>query len=211
MSNATTPRLREPIGKGGYSLHVVGGAAAIPEGVMVAQLAADGTLVSGSTASSGPVIGVSTMSASIGATCEIETDRIFLFDNSTGSPCSSTTLIGAAVYAEDNHTIAAASGGTLFLAGTFQGIDPTGKVRVHISTLHASVADVGALTLTALAGTANGTLQALPDPTDTPATVDALRDDIVANLLPPLRNNIADVATQTNAIRTALKNAGLMV
>lgn len=67
-----------------------------------------------------------------------------------------------------------------------------------------------ALTLTALAGTANDTLQALPDPADTPVTADALRDDIVANLLPPLRNNLADIATKLNALLTAMKLAGAM-
>jgi hypothetical protein len=135
MANVTTPQIIETIGKEGYTLHVVGGAAAIPEGVMVAQLAADGTLVNGSTALSGPVIGVSTHSAAIGAVCAVETERDYLFDNDANSPCSAATLIGAAVYCKDNHTVAAASGGTLFYAGTFRGMDPSGKVRVHISPL----------------------------------------------------------------------------
>lgn len=135
MANYTTSQIREVVGKEGYSLHVVGGAAAIPEGVMVAQLAADGTLVSGSTALSGPVIGVSTHSAAIGAQCAVETERDYLFDNDSNSPCSAATLIGAAVFCKDNHTVAAASGGTLFYAGTFRGMDPSGKVRVHISPL----------------------------------------------------------------------------
>jgi hypothetical protein len=50
------------------------------------------------------------------------------------------------------------------------------------------------------AGAANTTLQALPDPADTPATADALRDDVVANLIPALRNNYADLAASNNAI-----------
>lgn len=50
------------------------------------------------------------------------------------------------------------------------------------------------------AGTANDTLQALPDPADTPVSADALRDDLVANLLPVLRNNYADLAATINAI-----------
>lgn len=133
MSNYTTSQIIETIGKEGYTLHVVGGTVAIPEGVMVAQLAADGTLVNGSTALSGPVIGVSRNSAAIGATCEVETDRDYLFDNDANAPCSATTLIGAAVFCKDNHTVAAASGGTLFMAGTFRGMDPSGKVRVHIA------------------------------------------------------------------------------
>ncbi len=56
------------------------------------------------------------------------------------------------------------------------------------------------------AGTANDTIQALPDPTDTPATADALRDDLVAVLIPAIRNNFADVAAKINAILAA--NAG---
>jgi hypothetical protein len=53
------------------------------------------------------------------------------------------------------------------------------------------------------AGTANTTIQAVPDPTDTPASADALRDDIVANLLPAIRNNFADLAAAVNALRGA--------
>lgn len=68
-------------------------------------------------------------------------------------------------------------------------------------------------TLTALTdnsgGTANDTVQALTDPADTPATADALRDDLVANLIPELRNNIADLTAKLNAVRTILVDHGL--
>lgn len=57
------------------------------------------------------------------------------------------------------------------------------------------------------AGTANTTVQAMPDPADTPASADALRDDLVANLLPALRNNIADLTAQINALITDQANA----
>lgn len=66
------------------------------------------------------------------------------------------------------------------------------------------------LTFSAVAGTANTTLEALPNPTDTPATADALRDDLVATLLPPLRNNLADLSTAVNAILSALETAGVI-
>ncbi len=59
-------------------------------------------------------------------------------------------------------------------------------------------------------GTANDTLQAIPDPADSPATADALRDDIVSNVLPSIRNDLADLAAKVNAIRTALVNLGLL-
>lgn len=49
-------------------------------------------------------------------------------------------------------------------------------------------------------GTANTTVQALTDPADTPASADALRDDLVANLIPQLRNNYADLADQHNKL-----------
>ncbi|MCC6426276.1 MAG: hypothetical protein IT435_05595 [Phycisphaerales bacterium] len=70
-------------------------------------------------------------------------------------------------------------------------------------------------TITALtdnsAGTANNTIQAIPDPADSPATADALRDGLVANVLPAIRNNTADNAGKINEIITILKNAGLAV
>lgn len=60
------------------------------------------------------------------------------------------------------------------------------------------------------AGTANDTIQAMADPTDTPATADALRDDLVAVLLPAIRNNIADLTAKVNAITAALRGAGII-
>ena len=80
-------------------------------------------------------------------------------------------------------------------------------------------------------GTADGTLEALANPTDTPATADALRDDLVAVHWPVLRNwaaefaarqaqnrtaivaladAVAELATQVNLIRTNMRSAGLM-
>jgi hypothetical protein len=144
MANATTPRITEFVGKEGYTVHVVGGTAAIPEGVMVAQLAADGKLVSGSTALSGPVIGVSTHSALANAEMAVETDRVYIFDNSATDPVAATVAIGAALFCEDNHTVAATSdSGSLQMAGTFMGMDGT-KVRVKISPEHPAAATVAA-------------------------------------------------------------------
>jgi hypothetical protein len=50
-------------------------------------------------------------------------------------------------------------------------------------------------------GSATTTLAALPDPADTPASADALRDDLVANLIPVLRNALATLAAQINLNR----------
>jgi hypothetical protein len=60
------------------------------------------------------------------------------------------------------------------------------------------------------AGTANGTIEAMANPTDTPATADALRDDLVAVLLPAIRNNVADLSAKINAILVALRDAGII-
>ncbi len=59
-------------------------------------------------------------------------------------------------------------------------------------------------------GTANDAIQSLTNPADTPATADALRDDLVANLIPELRNNFADLAAKINELRTAAIDHGLI-
>lgn len=80
--------------------------------------------------------------------------------------------------------------------------------------LRAAALDAGTSTITSLtdssAGSANNTLEAMPDPTDTPATADALRDDLVAVLLPAIRNNVADLGAKVNEILVALRNAGIL-
>lgn len=60
------------------------------------------------------------------------------------------------------------------------------------------------------AGSANDTLQAIPDPADTPLTPDLLRDDLVANALPAIRNNFADLATKVNTIVARLREPGFI-
>ncbi len=76
----------------------------------------------------------------------------------------------------------------------------------------APVTQAGAITdLTdSTSGTANNTVQALTDLTDSPASADALRDDIVTNLLPALRNNFADLTAKVNAILAAIRGVGLI-
>lgn len=59
-------------------------------------------------------------------------------------------------------------------------------------------------------GTANDTLQAIPDPADTPLTADALRDDIAANILPAIRNDLADLTAKVNEMRSKLATLGLV-
>lgn len=105
-----------------------------------------------------------------------------------------------------------------FASGVASSWQYNGTTRIQLNstglgffgaTPVAQQADIGALTDNT-AGTADNTLAALPDPADTPASADALRDDLVTNLIPVLRNNYADLAEQVNAIRTALRNLGLM-
>ncbi len=58
-----------------------------------------------------------------------------------------------------------------------------------------------------VAGTAGGPLT---DPTDAPATADALRDDLVANLIPNLRDSLATLTTAVNEALAALRRVGLI-
>jgi hypothetical protein len=92
-----------------------------------------------------------------------------------------------------------------------------------------SVLTAAVTALTVPAGTADSTIAAVPDPTDTPATADALRDDLVTNVIPvinadildlgakinalqtELNANILDLGAKVNEIRTALRTAGLML
>jgi len=48
-----------------------------------------------------------------------------------------------------------------------------------------------------------GNHAAIPDPADTPVSADALRDDLVANVLPVIRDSIATLATQLLEITDA--------
>lgn len=59
-------------------------------------------------------------------------------------------------------------------------------------------------------GTVSSTLAALPDPANTPADADALRDDIVANLLPPLRNAVASLSAKQNLVLATLRTNNLV-
>jgi len=58
------------------------------------------------------------------------------------------------------------------------------------------------------AGTANDTCEAIPNPADAPASADALRDDLVANTLPAIRNNFADLIVKVNALLSTARTFG---
>jgi len=221
MANSTENLDLLPVGKEGRHIHVgVDGASHIRRGIMVTQLTATGMLVPATTAAAGPVIGVATheQDNTAGADGDLEVkveyDRIFRFSNATaGDACSAATPLGAAVYAKDDHTIADNSNaGAYTFAGFFRGLDPDGTVKVYIplgSQVTNQAADIGALTDNT-GGAANDTLEAVPSPADAPGTADILRDDLVANAFPAIRNNFADLADAINDMRAALQAAGLM-
>lgn len=71
---------------------------------------------------------------------------------------------------------------------------------------HAAETDLTDSTL----GTTDGTVQALTDPSDAPADADTLRDDLVANLIPELRNNLAELTEKTNAILALLRDQNIL-
>lgn len=214
MSNQTANGLQNTYGKEGRHVHVpVDGGTHIYAWGLVSQLTATGMLVPTSTSGCGPAIGVSTheVDNSDGSDgdvrCRVLTDQIFIFANGTSTDaCSEATLFGTQVYSADDHTIYDNdASGTLKPAGLFAGMEPDGRVRVFVSALAAHPS----ITITALtdnsAGTANNTIQAMADPTDSPATADALRDDLVANLLPAIRNNFADLAAKVNELISATR------
>lgn len=141
MSNSTVNLALFPYGKGGREVFLpVDGGAHIFAGTLVSQLSGTAMLVPGSTASSGPAVGVSTQEVdnTAGADgdkrCKLLYAQIFLFTNGAGGDaCSEATLFGVPVYMGDDHTIFDNdASGTLKVAGRFAGMEPDGKVRVLV-------------------------------------------------------------------------------
>ena len=202
MANASTALSFEPIGSGGKIIDLpVDGGSTIYAGTFVSQLAATGMAVPGSTSASGRAVGVAMHGAdnSTGSDgdkrVQIMTERIFAFANGTSTDAfSEASLIGSTAYMYDDHTVYDNdAGGTLAPGGIFMGMEPDGKVRVYVHPFGAVSSDVGALTDSS-GGTANGTLQAIG----------------ASYAQAEVANNFADVAAKINAIRTALRAAGLM-
>lgn len=105
-----------------------------------------------------------------------------------------------------------------FYAYTAAGVIQTETLRINLAngrlgffgaTPVAQQSDFTALTDSS-GGTANNTIQALSTLTDSPATADALRDNLMATWASELANNFADLAAKINSIRTVLRNLGLM-
>lgn len=175
MSNASTNLLIAPIGKAGYTFDLpVAAAKHLYEGTLISQLTSGGTAVPYSTASSEHCVGVAQheQDNSIGTAgagdkrIRVETKRLFAFTNGTSTDAfADTDFIGAPVYATDDHTVAKTSGSNARKpVGFFMGFEADGKVRVYVDPIMARLYAI---------------LAAL---TDSPASADALRDNIVAGV-----------------------------
>ena len=124
-----------------------------------------------------------------------------------------TPKVGQVAYLVDDATVSPAITTHGIVAGVFTRPDQGGLGwLVDISFRgHAAVGRVSAAVaaLTGTPGTADGAVTALPTLTDTPASADALRDDLTTNWKPAIDNNIADLQTTVNALAAALLKAGI--
>ncbi len=144
---------------------------------------------------------------------EIQGIRLFAAGKAEGVAGVNNVAMGERLYTAANGKLTNVPVDGCFLVGiALQASTADGDVidvlpfavPLPIQDLSATV--IGAALTDSSAGTANTTVQALADPTDSPATADALRDDLVANLLPALRNNFADLTARCNELRTELVN-----
>lgn len=174
MANTTKNLRRDAVGGPGLIFHLpVDGGTKIYEGSLVSQLTSTGAVVPYSTGSSGVCIGVAQHEADNTAGSDgdvrvyVESERVFCFTNGTsGDAFSEASLIGSPVYGSDDNTVADNSNSAARkCVGFFMGMEADGKVRVLISPSRASL------------------INALATLTDTPASADALRDNIVAQML----------------------------
>jgi hypothetical protein len=156
MSNATKNLTIYQYGKHERDVDLpVDGGSHIYSGTMVSQLSSGAMLVPGSTASSGPAVGVATFEAdntsgSDGDLRMTVRTGIFEFANGTATDaCSEATPIWSVVYMGDDHTVFDNdNSGTLQKAGRFCGMSEDGKVRVFVGMANlgdvlADAADVG--------------------------------------------------------------------
>lgn len=124
-----------------------------------------------------------------------------------------TPKVGAPAYLVDDGTVSPAITTHGIIAGVFTRPDQAGLgwlVDISRRGLAANGGVSAAIdALTGTVGTADGALVAMPTLTDTPATADALRDDLHTNWKPAIDNNIADLQAKVNALGAALLKAGI--
>lgn len=173
MANYTADALIDTVGgPGPFAFDLpVDAASKVFKGSLCTQLTATGCIVPYSTAAAGSVVGVAQHAADNSASgaadgdvrVRIETKRVFCFANGAGGDAfSEASLIGSLVYGTDDHTVADNSNSLARTpVGFFMGMETDGKVRVYVDPCLAEIVRL---------------LQTL---TDTPATADALRDNIV--------------------------------
>ena len=127
--------------EGHHVHHPVDGGSRIFPGSMVASLNATGQMVAGTTAASGRCVGIAchdidaTLVADGVCQLKFETNRDFLLTNGlTTDAFSDASQPGSSAWMIDDNSVADNDGGaTRQLAGIFLGMDPSGKVRIHIS------------------------------------------------------------------------------
>ncbi len=179
MSNLTAGTIPRPYGQGGRKVNLpVKATAQLWQGAMVAQI--NGACCTGTTAGSGPCIGVAEFDMLGGATdgatrVTLMTDQIFVFTAGTLAPTDATPY-GAPLFMETDNTVGTGNGAEgNQIAGRFMGIEDDGRVRVLV-TNQASWFDTAAnlddggssrfkcravvTSLAAYAGTTTGTLTA---------------------------------------------------
>lgn len=138
MANITADTLIRAQGAEGRKRHLpVAATEEVFKGGLAAQLTATGGVCPLSTASSGPCIGMiqhgTNNTSTIGVKrVEVEDARIYELDNDTSDPFSDVSLVGAIAYAIDDHTVTDTQSGTLAIAGTFVGLEASGKVAVYV-------------------------------------------------------------------------------
>lgn len=79
--------------------------------------------------------------------------------------------------------------------GAGLALDRKGRVSVQFNSLDVLTDETGGTAST------SATLEAIADPANAPASADALRDDLVANVLPEIRNALATLANHINLLR----------
>ena len=105
---------------------------------------------------------------------------------------------------------------TITLTNTSDVTWPAGA-SVTLQLGYASLAEVSVIAQPAIAalggtltGTNDGSLSDLPTITDTPATADALRDDLVTNVVPVVNANFKELQAKVNGLIAALVAAGVL-
>jgi hypothetical protein len=93
------------------------------------------------------------------------------------------------------------TGGSLGVFGTSPAAQASAYTQTFSTADKTHAARTAATMTDSAAGTVTTTVGPLTDPVDTPATADALRDDLVATLIPELRDAISSLADQINKLQ----------